>query len=68
MLKRIVLLAALATPFVVSSIARADDDAKPAKPAKKAKKAKKAAKTDDAAAKPAPAADDTKKADAPANP
>ena len=62
MLKRIVLLAALATPFVVSSIARADDDAKPAKPAKKAKKAKKAMGD---AAKPAPAADDTKKADAP---
>jgi len=62
MLKRIVLLAALATPFVVSSIARADDDAKPAKPAKKAKKAKKA-KAGDAAK--TPAADDTKKADAP---
>jgi Ni/Co efflux regulator RcnB len=67
MLKRIVLLAALATPFVVSSIARADDDA--AKPAKKAKKVKKGAKkADDTKKADAPAADDTKKADAPANP
>jgi Ni/Co efflux regulator RcnB len=66
MLKRIVLLAALATPFVVSSIARADDDAKPAKKAKKAKKGAK--KADDTKKADAPAADDTKKADAPANP
>jgi hypothetical protein len=63
MLKRIVLLAALATPFVVSSIARADDDAKPAKKAKKGAK-----KADDTKKADAPAADDTKKADAPANP
>ena len=68
MLKRIVLLVALATPFVVSSMARADDDAA-AKPAKKAKKAKKTAKkADDTKKADAPAADDTKKADAPANP
>jgi Ni/Co efflux regulator RcnB len=65
MLKRIVLLAALATPFVVSSIARADDDAKPAKKAKHTKKSKKA--KSDEAKKDAPAGDE-KKADAPANP
>jgi hypothetical protein len=69
-MRKFLLIAAFAAPFFVSSIARADDDAKPAK-TKKSKKMKhtKTEKADGSSTETKTTTEQTEKpADAPANP
>ncbi len=67
-MRKFLLIAAFAAPFLVNAVARADDDAKPAKTKKKKTKKTKTTKADGSSTEKTTTEKTEKPADAPANP